>query len=125
MLNAVKYILAVLFTIGGGALALYKLQLGGGMSIQDWISASLLVVGGAGYILYSVPGKLLNLIKNVKLPTMSRKAKVVQTTIEEDRAALDYLMKLGIEYNNKLIMDAVVSMNNEIFKLRHSVVKDK
>lgn len=119
MLNVVKYIMALLFVIAGGALFLYKTNFGGGMSIQDWISSALLAVGGAGYILHSLPNKVFGMIKNISLPSFKSNAGPT-TSLNEDREALDYLMQLGMEYDNKLIIDSVVKMNDEIFKLRHT-----
>lgn len=119
MLNIVKYIIALLFVVAGGALTVFKMNFGGGMSVQDWATAGLLLSGGAGYILYSLPGKLLSMIKGVSLPTFKTKSGP-SSSLEQDRRALDYLMQLGMEYDNKLIIDSVVKMNDEIFKLRHT-----
>lgn len=117
MLNVIKYIIALLFVLVGGSLAIFKTKFAGGMSVQDWITSGLLVFGGAGYILYSLPEKILHLVRNISLPAFNAKS---SSSLSQDREALDYLMRVGIEHNNKLIIDSVVKMNDETFRLRHS-----
>jgi hypothetical protein len=123
MLKAVNYVLAVLFIIGGGALAAYKYYLGGGIELIDWASSGLLALGGAGYILYPLPAKIFNGLKNMKLPKFG-KAKTKEVVndysgIITDRDAIDHLMQVGIKFDNKLIIENVILLNDAIFKLRH------
>jgi hypothetical protein len=132
MLNVGKYILAVLFLIGGGLLAGYKKYLGGGLDGTDIASSGLLAVSGAGYILYPLFQKLFGMIKNFKfkMPSfnLSKTAKVAPmkvSSLAEDRIAIDHLMSLGIEKQNKLIIDAMVSINDEVFKLHHQGMNEK
>lgn len=116
MLNAVKMIMAVLFVLGGAALAAYKYYLGGGIEVTDWLSAGLLSLGGAGYILYPLAAKL----KNMKLPKLFKSktdAKVEESRshLSDNRQAIDHLMEIGVANDNKVIIDAMIALNSEVF----------
>jgi hypothetical protein len=122
MLNVVKYILAALMAIGGGVLAAYKFYLGGGLELVDWASSGLLAFGGAGYILYPLVPKMINGLKNMKLPKLN---KMVETStnskrsdLADNREAIDHLMSVGVDSDNKVIIEAMIALNSEVFKMQ-------